>query len=373
MKTRLFPLLALLLISIAFSTTVFAQAAQVSPANGGDAAEPSTNGMFIITIDRSRPQNTTVDYTVSGTAVPGSDYTVLSGSVLVPAGATPTANITVAVIDDNDVEPDKTVIITLTGTDNGSVGIDPLNDEATVTIASDDAMLTLEKTVVNDEGGTAVDTDFTLTATGPETIEGVEGDAAITSAVVAIGDYDLSESGPADYTLDNWSCTSGLTGTTVTLAADDVVTCTVTNTDDTPVVETATLTLAKTVVNDEGGTAVDTDFTLTATGPETIEGVEGDAAITSAVVAIGDYDLTESGPAGYTDAGWSCTEGLTGSTVTLAADDVVTCTVTNTDDTPIIRDIESIPTLSEWAMALLALMFVMLGAVHWKQRQRQLM
>jgi hypothetical protein len=151
------------------------------------------------------------------------------------------------------------------------------------------------------------------------------------------------------------------------------VTCTVTNTDDTPVVETATLTLEKTVVNDEGGTAVDTDFTLTATGPETITGVEGDSAITSAVVAIGDYDLTESALAGYTNAGWSCTSGLSSTTVTLAADEVVTCTVTNTDDTPIVGNIESIPTLSEWALALLALMFVMLGAAHLKQRQRQLM
>jgi hypothetical protein len=43
--------------------------------------------------------------------------------------------------------------------------------------------------------------------------------------------------------------------------------------------DTATLTLQKTVMNDEGGTAVDADFTLTATGPETIEGVELDARI----------------------------------------------------------------------------------------------
>ena len=76
------------------------------------------------------------------------------------------------------------------------------------------------------------------------------------------------------------------------------------------VADTATLTLAKTVVNDNGGTAVDTDFTLTATGPDTISGVEGDAEITSATVAVGAYALTESSVPGYTLQGWSCTSGL---------------------------------------------------------------
>ena len=35
----------------------------------------------------------------------------------------------------------------------------------------------------------------------------------------------------ANYTLEGWSCTSGLSDSTVTLAANDVVTCTATNTD----------------------------------------------------------------------------------------------------------------------------------------------
>ena len=61
--------------------------------------------------------------------------------------------------------------------------------EATCTLTNDDqpARLTLEKTVINDNGGGAVDTDWTLTATGPDTITGVEGDASITNAPVATG------------------------------------------------------------------------------------------------------------------------------------------------------------------------------------------
>ena len=49
-------------------------------------------------------------------------------------------------------------------------------------------------------------------------------------------------------------------------------TCTITN-DDQP----ATLTLVKTVTNDNGGTAVPTDWTLTATGPTPISGTTGSA------------------------------------------------------------------------------------------------
>ena len=54
--------------------------------------------------------------------------------------------------------------------------------------------LTLQKSVINDNGGTAVETDFTLTATGPTPgASGVEGDAAITNAAVSAGVYTLSE------------------------------------------------------------------------------------------------------------------------------------------------------------------------------------
>ena len=221
---------------------------------------------------------------------------------------------------------------TAPGLDNDGDGIYDTSD-SDCSVVADTATLTLAKTVVNDEGGTAVDTDFTLTATGPDTISGIEGAPAITNATVAVGAYALTESSLADYTLQGWACTSGLSGSTVTLAKDQVVTCTATNTDDpVMVVDTATLTLAKTVVNDEGGTAVDTDFTLTATGPDTISGIEGAPAITNATVAVGAYALTESSLADYTLQGWACTSGLSGSTVTLAKDQVVTCTATNTDD-----------------------------------------
>jgi uncharacterized repeat protein (TIGR01451 family) len=104
----------------------------------------------------------------------------------------------------------------------------------------------------------------------------------------------------------------------------------VTVTGTTP--QPAHLTLAKTVDNTGGGTALATAWTLTATGPTTISGHTGDAAITNAAVDAGTYTLSESGgPAGYMAGSWSCTGGtLTGSSLVLAADATASCSITNT-------------------------------------------
>ena len=83
----------------------------------------------------------------------------------------------------------------------------------------------------------------------------------------------------------------------MTLTEGEHATCTITNTAIAP-----TLTLVKVV--DAGSTsepALPTDWTLTATGPVTVTGRTGDAAITDAVVQVGSYTLSESGgPDGYT-------------------------------------------------------------------------
>ena len=205
----------------------------------------------------------------------------------------------------------------------------------TCTISNDDTpvTLTLEKDVVNDNGGTAVDTDWTLTATGPDTISGSEGDASITNATVAAGDYTLTESGgPSGYTNLGWSCTGGtLNGNVVTLANDDgAVTCTVTN-DDQP----ATLTLVKNVTNDDGGTAVPSDWTLSAAGPTPISGPSGDPSVTSQSISAGVYTLSESGPAGYTAGSWSCSAGsVNGDQLTIGNGVTATCQITNNDVAP---------------------------------------
>ena len=99
--------------------------------------------------------------------------------------------------------------------------------------------------------------------------------------------------------------------------------------------EAPKLTLLKTVVNTGAGTAVDTAWTLSATGPQTISGVEGDVAITNAAIAAGTYALAETGgPASYTGADFSCVKNsgaaVSGNSIVLETGDVATCSVTNT-------------------------------------------
>ncbi|WP_182113158.1 MULTISPECIES: DUF11 domain-containing protein [unclassified Actinotalea] len=219
----------------------------------------------------------------------------------------------------------------------GAVDIRP-GDDATCTVLNDDqpGTLTLVKQVVNDHGGTALNTDWTLAAEGPTTgISGPSESTAVSSVPVDAGEYVLSESGgPADYTASEWSCAGGtLSGDTVTVANGEDVACTITNTFDAP-----RLTLVKDVVNDDGGSATADLWTLRAAGPETISGATRGATVTDVPVAPGTYALSEAGgPEEYVQTGWECEDAggdpvpLQGDQVELAAGDDVTCTVTNTD------------------------------------------
>jgi uncharacterized repeat protein (TIGR01451 family) len=197
------------------------------------------------------------------------------------------------------------------------------------------ASLTLQKTVVNDSGGAALDTAWTLNYSGPASGSGTEGQAAVTGVALEPGTYTLSESnGPAGYTQTGLACTGTADlnpANGLTLAAGENATCTFTNNDD-----GGLLTLQKTVVNDSGGTALDGAWTLNFSGPASGSGVEGAAAVTSKGVPAGTYTLSESsGPAGYTQTGLVCSgaadtnpaDGLT-----IANNEIVTCTFTNDDD-----------------------------------------
>jgi hypothetical protein len=180
---------------------------------------------------------------------------------------------------------------------------------ATCTITNNDKApsLTLVKNVTNNNGGTAVPGDWTLTATNYD------------SSSPDAGTYNLSESGPSGYTKVKINCSdSGTTDvSSVTLSLDESVTCTFYNDDNAP-----SLTLVKNVTNDNGGTAVASDWTLTATNYD------------SSSPDAGTYNLSESGPSGYTQTKINCSDSGTTdvSSVTLSLDESVTCTFYNDDN-----------------------------------------
>jgi uncharacterized repeat protein (TIGR01451 family) len=194
------------------------------------------------------------------------------------------------------------------------------------------ALLTLVKTVTNDDGGTALPTAWTLNADGTTTdISGATGSAAVTNAVVTPGVYTLSETnGPAGYTAGQWQCTGATpvisTTTTVNVAVDADVTCTINNNDNDVVVipDTGTLRVIKTIINDNGGiasTPAHFSFQVNGGSAVTFE-VDGQNDM---VVNVGAYTVVETAAAGYTTSYTNCTS------VSVVKDQVTTCTITNDD------------------------------------------
>jgi len=178
--------------------------------------------------------------------------------------------------------------------------------------------------VTNNNGGTAVVTDFTLSAAGPTPLSGAGGAESDVNA----GSYTLSETTLPGYTAGSWSCVGGTqNGASVSLALGQSATCTINNDD-----KTAHLKLVKTVTNNNGGTALPTAWTLTAdgTGTNDISGAGGFDQDVNADT----YALSEStGPAGYMAGSFDCGAGAVTS-VTLALGESKTCTINNNDIAP---------------------------------------
>jgi hypothetical protein len=197
----------------------------------------------------------------------------------------------------------------------------------------------LNKVVVNDIGGSALESAWTLTANGGAagTLSGAgaAGAADVTSnATFKAGTYALSESGPGGYTASTWVCTGtgAQNGSSIALANGQSATCTITNDDNAP-----SLTLNKIVVTDNGGTALESAWTLTANGGAagTLSGAGAAGAadvVSTASFKAGTYALSESGPGGYVASAWVCVGGTqNGSSIAVGLGESATCTITNDD------------------------------------------
>lgn len=215
--------------------------------------------------------------------------------------------------------------VQLAALDGGSVGNRDNQMQANAIVVPEDATLTLLKTVVNNNGGTALDTAWTLAANGPTPISGTEGSAAITAAVVTPGQYSLSESGgPAGYTASQYSCVvnggAPVVGNSVTLAAGDDAICTITN-DDQPghlIVHKVTVPASDTA----------TQFSITASGgtivsPAATESIVGGGSVDYTVNA-GTYSVSEADLAGWDETSNTCAD------VVVANGETEHCTITNT-------------------------------------------
>jgi uncharacterized repeat protein (TIGR01451 family) len=201
-----------------------------------------------------------------------------------------------------------------------------LGETKTCTVTNNDQAGTLIviKHVVNDSGGSAVASAWTMNVAGPTALSFPGAEAPGTSNPVDAGAYKVTESGgPAGYAL-SYSGDCDADGD-VTVPLGQTRTCTLTNND-----QAGTLIVIKHVVNDSGGSAVASAWTMNVAGPTALSFPGAEAPGTSNPVDAGAYKVTESGgPAGYalSYSGDCDADG----DVTVPLGQTRTCTLTNND------------------------------------------
>ena len=203
------------------------------------------------------------------------------------------------------------------------------NYDCTFTNTRQAGSITLTKVVQNTHGGNAVAGDFPLLLGGSTVTSGA-------SNSKDAGTYSVNETQQTGYEFvsitGDAACPSALGGNIV-LAQGQSVSCTITNRDIAP-----TLALDKTVSNNQGGSATEDSFVLSATPATgtTITDAGGDVPATAAVSNVV-YTLSETSVTGYSAGTWSCTgtgvhqDANDATKVTLDEGAAGTCAITNTD------------------------------------------
>ncbi|MES2981163.1 MAG: Calx-beta domain-containing protein [Verrucomicrobiota bacterium] len=112
-----------------------------------DAAEPSASNGYFRLARAAATTAVTVNYTISGTATSGSDFTAVSGSITFPSASTQ-QDVTISVLDDVLSENPETVVLTISSnaaysiTGPTSQTLTLRDNENTVTLAATDATAT---------------------------------------------------------------------------------------------------------------------------------------------------------------------------------------------------------------------------------------
>jgi uncharacterized repeat protein (TIGR01451 family) len=194
--------------------------------------------------------------------------------------------------------------------------------------------LTVYKHVINDFGGQAVAGDFHIVVNDGN-LGSFFGDENGTQISVPAGaEYLVQENGASDgYSVSYDGCSG-------TMEAGDSAACTITNTQNEPESDQGTLTVIKSVVNDNGGQAAPENFSLFVGQSQVTNGASNN-------FDPGDYAVSESGgPSGYS-ASFSGDCDQNGN-ITIAAGNSYTCTITNDDQpaTLIVKKVISGGTLS---------------------------
>lgn len=158
---------------------------EVSISGASSFDETGNGGVFTIALDESNNTGSSisVSYDLSGTATSSVDYQALSGSVSIQNGSSETS-VTLTVIDDERVEGDETIIVTLDDSSlpsNVSLGS---TATATLTITDDDECTGDDST---DQDNAACDHQYAGGSTYNESV--VEGTRSISASGIPNHDY----------------------------------------------------------------------------------------------------------------------------------------------------------------------------------------
>lgn len=175
--------------------------------------------------------------------------------------------------------------------------------------------LKLVKSVVNDNGGAATTTDFQAKIDGGSVPWNV-------AQTLAVGSHTASEVTLAGYSASSWGGDCAANGT-ITLAAGENKTCTITNDDIAQAPTTGHLIVDK--VTQPSGSSVEFNITLSGSGTITGggAGTTTDATSRNYEVAPGTYSATEATSSEWIQVSNTCTD------VAVAAGETKTCTITN--------------------------------------------
>jgi hypothetical protein len=280
-----------------------------------------TTGTFTISRTGDTTDPVTVNFSVTGTAVNGTDYAMLGTTAIIPA-AQSSVNVVVTPIDEAAPEDDETVILTLTSGTGYNVGSP---SAATVTITDNDL----------------------------PTVTVVAGDAAASEAGPNTGSFTVSRNGPTTDALSvaynltgtagNGTDYSALASTVLIPVGQSSATVTVTPTNDgaPESAETVILTIATnalyTVGSPSAATVTITDNDLPTVNIEATDDSAAEAGSATGTFTISrNGDLTAALTVNYTISG-SAGNGtdyaaLSGSVVIPAGSGAVAVTVTPVDD-----------------------------------------
>ncbi len=202
---------------------------------------------------------------------------------------------------------------------NGQIN---LGETKTCTITNDDipkAQLIVIKNVINNDGGTANPSDFTMYVDGNSPSPSVfQGSEIGTNVTIYEGYYNVWEGYRSDYSQTSSSDCSGY------IKGGEIKTCTITNDDLQP----AHLTVIKNVINNDGGTASPSDFTMYVDGNSPSPSVfQGSETGTNVTIYPGWYNVGE-----YYNSQYS--SSFSGDCYAyINPGETKTCTITNDDIT----------------------------------------